>query len=434
MSAIARISTTEYGEPVALVDAIAKALGVDDATARRRVRARGLHLAKVLRLSGTPFSMDGNDVRVGDVAGLIRVAPRVELEVAPKFLDVNDQRWREDFFYIAVLSAHGRVLASETVGASPTRADDLATLVARAFVTMYWTNHRRPLRTYRRARIVDFALDGDADVEDLLFPDDEGFEQRVITYDRSNRYNAAIVAAARTLLPEVREAGTRRQLARLVEVLSPQRTLRRIEDRRLPSRARRWQALHDLSIDVLQGLGLAYEGGRYGAPGYVLDTAKAWEDLITVALRLGFGSANTRAQRGIYLARRVTPLASRKINVRPDVVLTFEGRDRVVLDAKYKGRADDRLRAVDEDLYQALAFARASGCRLVILLYPHRGDHSAPIGSTAEIDHDETEDAIVVRASVVARGISTRGGLRTFATNLARAIRELVAKYGEPLP
>lgn len=430
-----RLSAVEYGTPVPIVAEIANLLNVDRDVAIRHVRACNRRLARLLHLRSTPLSLDGDEIRIRGVAGLVRVAPRVEIEAAPKFLDAKDQRWREDFFYIATLSRHGHILAGDDVGASPASADDLTTLVARSFVAMYWANHRRPLRTYRRAEVVRFPVDGDADPQALFFPTEEGFRQRVITFDRRNQYNETILAAAKVLLPEVREPGTRGQLSRLIDVLAPQRPPRRVADRRLPSRARRWQVLHDLAVDVLQGLGLAFEPGRYGAPGFAIDTAKAWEDLVTLGLRIAFGAVRTRAQRGLALGQRFSTSSSRPVNVKPDVVLTFDGSDRLVLDAKYKGRGDDDgLALADGDIYQSLAFARASGCSLVMLLYPSRGTASSEPGSMWEVDRTVVDATTVVRVAVVPGGISRRGGLRSFASNLEAGVRELASRYGCALP
>lgn len=432
-----RIEAVEYGLSVPLVRDAANVLRVSREDARGRVQRVGRRIAQALHLDGQPFAIDGDDVRFLDIAGLLRIAPGVEVEIAPKFLDSAQKQWREDFFYVAMLSTHGHLLASDRV-ASATSTDDLGSLVARAFVDMYWTNHRRPLRTYRRARVVEFALDGEVDAEEISVPDPEGFEQRIIKFDRVNAYNGAISAAAASLLPVVRDPGTRRRLTRLIEVLAPQRPIRRPVYRRLPSRSQRWQPLHDLAVDVLQGLGIAYDAGRYKAPGYVLDTARAWEDLLTLGLRMAFGSARVRAQRKVRLGHRVSPSGSKRaVTVQPDAVLEATGVSQaVVLDAKYKGRAQDPDHRIAEvDLYQAMAFARATSGRLVILLYPRRGAASVPPGTTAVEDTVELYDGVrVINVSVASAGIAAPAGLRLFASNLASGVRNIAAQYGHTVP
>jgi len=114
-----------------------------------------------------------------------------------------------------MLSRHGSLLASERLASSPGSREDLATLVGRAVVGMFWDNHRRPLRTYRRSRLVEFAIDGDVDAETLVMPTVDGYEQDVICYDRRNVFNATLLGAVQILLNEVRDPQTRQQLMRV---------------------------------------------------------------------------------------------------------------------------------------------------------------------------------------------------------------------------
>lgn len=95
-----RLSLIEYGTPVDLSRAIAEAIGVDRTKANSLLLEAGSRIASSLRLSYNPISVDAKGTRAIDFAGLIRLAPSLELEVAPKFLglDDTDAAWREDFF------------------------------------------------------------------------------------------------------------------------------------------------------------------------------------------------------------------------------------------------------------------------------------------------------------------------------------------------
>ena len=63
------------------------------------------------------------------------------------------------------------------------------------------------------------------------------------------------------------------------------------------------------------------------------------------------------------------------LSVYPDCVIEPDGaRPRMLLDAKYKGHVEKgQLRISEADVYEALAFTRATGCNLVALASFRRG-------------------------------------------------------------
>ena len=427
-----RLSLVEYGAPVDLSRAIADAIGVDRTKANSLLMEAGNRAASSLRLNYNPISVDAKGTRAIDFAGLIRLAPALELEVAPKFLGLDDAdaAWREDFFFLSTLSRYGRLLASERLAASGGASRDLSTLVARSITSMYETRKRRPLRTYRRVREADFYIDGDPDPVDLIFPSPDGFEQELIRFDRRNGWNADIIAAAKELLSEVSDPSAASSLVRLIEDLSPQNAP---ANRRkpIPARHRAWKPLHELSIDVLGGLGLTYKQGQAHAPGYLVDTWRVWEELLTVAARLGFGRSAVVPQRGYPLGNKTkisTGVVS-KLSVYPDCVIEPDGtRPRILLDAKYKGHVEKgHLRITEADIYEALAFSRATGCNLVVLAYPSQpSDVPQPVGTCMVFEEARVEAVKIVGIQIESRLISKLGALRTFSANLATGISEAI--------
>jgi 5-methylcytosine-specific restriction enzyme subunit McrC len=425
-----RLSLVEYGAPVDLSRAISDAIGVDRTKANSLLMEAGSRAAWSLRLNYNPISVDAKGTRAIDFAGLIRLAPSLELEVAPKFLglDDTDATWREDFFFLSTLSRRGRLLASERLSASGGTPRDLSTLVARSITSMYETRKRRPLRSYRRVLEADFFIDGDPDPVDLIFPSPDGFEQELIRFDRRNGWNADIVAAAKELLPEVSDPSAASSLVRLIEDLSPQNAP--VNRRRpIPARHRAWKPLHELSIDVLGGLGLNYKQGQAHAPGYLVDTWRVWEDLLTVAVRLGFGRSAVVPQSGYPLGTKtkISTGAVNKLSVYPDCVIESDGtRPRMLLDAKYKGHVEKgSLRITEADIYEALAFSRATGCNLVALAYPAQpSDVPQPVGTCMVFETAKVDAVKIVGIQIESRLISKSGALRTFSANLATGISD----------
>ncbi|WP_336235799.1 5-methylcytosine restriction system specificity protein McrC [Achromobacter dolens] len=423
-----RLSLVEYGAPVDLSRAIAEAIGVDRTKANSLLIEAGSRAASSLRLNYNPISADAKGARAIDFAGLIRLAPSLELEVAPKFLglDDTDATWREDFFFLSTLSRHGRLLASERLSASGGTPRDLSTLVARSITSMYAARKRRPLRSYRGMREADFFIDGDPDPVDLIFPSPDGFEQELIRFDRRNGWNADIVAAAKELLPEVSDPLAAGSLVRLIEDLSPQNAP---ANRRkpIPARHRAWKPLHELSIDVLGGLGLNYKQGQAHAPGYLVDTWRVWEDLLTVAARLGFGRNAVVPQRGYPLGikTKVSTGTVSKLSAYPDCLIEPAGtRPRMLLDAKYKGHVEKgQLRISQADVYEALAFSKATGCNLVALAYPAQpGDTPHPVGTCTVFEKVVIDAVQIVGIQIESRLIAKTGALRVFAANMAAGV------------
>lgn len=81
-----RFSLVEYGAPVDLSREISAAIGMDRTKANSLLTDAGNRAASSLGLKYNPISVDAKGVRAIDFAGLIRLAPSLELEVAPKFL------------------------------------------------------------------------------------------------------------------------------------------------------------------------------------------------------------------------------------------------------------------------------------------------------------------------------------------------------------
>jgi hypothetical protein len=426
----ARFSLVEYGAPVDLCKEIASATGFDRSRAAQLLLDAGNRAACSLGLSYNPIAIDARGVRSIDFAGLIRLGPSLELEVAPKFLglDAADERWREDFFFLSTLSRHGRLLASERLGSSGGAPRDLSTLVARSMTSMYDARKRRPLRSYRRVMESDFFIDGDPDPTDLIFPSPDGFEQEVIRFDRRNAWNGAIHAAAKVLLPEVGDPSAASGLVRLIEDLSPQAWNGGFNRKPIPARHRAWSPLHDLSVDVLNGLGMNYRHGSAHAPGYLVSTWQIWEDLLTIGCRLGFGRAAVSPQKGFMLGSRSKLAAGAKasvISVFPDCVIETDGvRPKLLLDAKYKGHVEKgALRIAEADIYESLAFAKATGCARIVLAYPALPNSSAmPPGTCTPFERVDIDNVIIVGTQVETRAISKSGALKQFAEKLTRQL------------
>ena len=431
MKAWRRFTAVEYSRPTPLITDISTGLGITRAKARDLILGAGERVRNSLVLERAPLNWVGESVQTANFAGLLLLAPGIELEVAPKFLG-DIPGWREDFFLLATLTHHGRLLDAHGIHASSRDTSDLATLIGRSLVEMYWRNQRRPLRTYRRHAVSDFALEGDFDATDLLMPGEDGFAQEVTSFTRTNPFNSVIAAAASRLAPVVPDSETRARLERVAHNLPRQVVPSRPEARRMPSRARAWQPTYDLAVDILNGLGGAYDPANAMAPGFIVRTWQVWEFLVMASLRSAFGAANVRAQAGHELGRRKTGTSDVSLQVFPDNIVAI-GPRRLLVDAKYKGNVERDATAVSNaDIYEALAFCRSTGINDVVLAYPRRvlgpGLTAQDMAGAFNEFSVVTIGAVVIRAvELGVCGISQRDGLRRFKAGL----RDYVGSFTE---
>ncbi|MCM2561746.1 McrC family protein [Lutimaribacter sp. EGI FJ00015] len=425
-----RITATEYAKPAALAEQIARKSDISVGKARELLLGAGERVRGMLGLDAAPIALVGDKVQFQNFAGLLVLARGLELEVAPKFLG-DVEGWREDFFLLATLSHHGRLLDDEGLQAAAQANSDLATLIGRSLVEMYWRNHRRPLRTYRRLRRTEFAIDGDYDPEDLITPAEDGFVQEVTSFTRINPYNGVIRAAAAQLAPVVPDAETRARLERVAENLPRQRAPSRLDNRQVPSRARSWQPTYDLSLDILRGLGGAYDPRNALAPGFVMTTWQVWEHLVSIALRSGMGGKNVSIQAGHRLGVRMKGTEKSPLTVYPDALASVHeatGIRKVIIDAKYKGHVERRgaQSVSNADIYEALAFSRATAVNDVVLAYPKSADPSNPerctVGNAVVFSNVTVEDVNIRAVELGVCGISRRDGLKKFVTALSGVI------------
>lgn len=422
-----RITAIEYAKPAALAEDIARKSEISLGQARELLLGAGDRVRDLLGLEAAPIALVGEKTQFQNFAGLLVMARGLELEVAPKFLGDVDG-WREDFFLLATLSHHGRLLDEEGLQASAQADSDLATLIGRSLAQMYWRNHRRPLRSYRRLRETDFAIEGAYDPEDLANPTEDGFVQETTSFTRINPFNGVIRAAAAQLAPVVPDAETRARLERVAEHLPKQRAPARLDNRNVPSRARSWQPTYDLSLDILRGLGGAYDPKSALAPGFVMTTWQVWEHLISIGLRSGLGGKNISVQTKHQLGTRNSGGKSTALNVYPDVIAQIRepaGVRNVIIDAKYKGHVERGTKTVSNaDIYEALAFSRATSVKDVVLAYPRTLDMANPetcaVGNATEFSNITVDDIQIRAVELGVCGISKRGGMKNFVTALSK--------------
>ncbi len=426
-----RLLVTEYGPPVRL-DNAAASLNIPREALLRYLDDASERISTAVNIA-EPIEFSRDSFRVVDVAGLIRLGPSIHLEVRPKFLaGTEDSGWREDFFLIANLVRFGRVLPWEQLHSTISEKGDLADLIAYACISMYDEHRRRPLRVYNRRTWADFTIDGEIDPESVLMPGDRGFVQSGVVLDRRNKFNEVIHHAMGVLLPELHDRDVRNQLVQRYLNLGPQISTRRPRHMKafVPHRHRRWQELYDLSKEIIEGFGVTFEDTfRSSLPGFIIKTSDAWEALIFRAVLIGMKERTIRKQ-SYPFADRQTSTTKRIIKVTPDVSIKRHDGAVFVIDAKYKTRVSpegkEQLDIDASDVYEALAFMRASQTNKIILIYPSPASPGATpvVGATADFERVVIGPQEIIGMSINPRTIARKSGFQSFCANLAATLTE----------
>lgn len=407
MTTIHRLVLQELVERPATTKEIATLLGVSDGDVLVQLRELNDRLRTLLARTDDPLTVSGSGAWKADgVAGLLRLNQQVELEVVPKFLDPSASSWRADFFLLAVLVKTGHLLLHDEISADTQERGDLATLIARSLLNLYAENERRPIRGYRRTRHADFALDGDVEWESIHLPDPDGFAVSRLELTRQNPYNATLAAAVQILIPEVSDADTQDQLQLLHRQLSPQSGPPAVFAP-LPPRHQGWRQPYDLARLIVEGMGLNLDEGPFSGPGFVLTTWSAWESLCEEVVRRAMPNQHIVGQKQWQLGARRTDI----VWVKPDISPMVGSSAPFLLDAKYKTRVGRTPRINSGDLYESLAFLRASKAESICLLYPALNPpHELPLGEWRRFDHVDVDTLDIEGYEVQVQGLARRGG------------------------
>jgi len=226
-------------------------------------------------------------------------------------------------------------------------------------------------------------------------------------------------------------------LSRIFHALGNQKLTRSSVAKIVPSRHKAWEPLYLLSWDIVKGFGLDYANGNALTPGYVVSTWQLWEDLLSVSAKLGYGYEAVATQAQFRLATRHTTSGQKAANVFPDIVIfPSEAQQPFVFDAKYKTNSAKAYSRINEaDIYEAMAFAKATGTNTIILGYPMRPRKGAAV-KVGEIDHFETiclDSLTIYGVEIEVRGISQYRGLTTLSSNLREGLEEIELINSESL-
>ena len=401
-------------------------VGLPVATLRSLFLQSSGRLRRELRLREEPFTFLEDAVSATGIAGIIRLGPRIEVEVIPKCFHAGNSEWRNDFMVMAAVTRMGRILLREQVSARfRNEHRDVLSLLAAVFLEELERLSRVPIREYVRSSWVDSNLDGELDFEEFWQTHSDGFVQGGVRLSVDNQFMAVISDTASFLGAASSDRGVGLRLGRLAAAF--QSVVRGRIPKRVPGRYVRWQQLYDLAVAVRNGLGMQLSpDGALKAPGFVLNTERGWEDLLAVSLATQGEDLRTRVKPASKLGTRLPGM--RDVLTYPDLVLnppSVEGP--IVVDAKYKGTRDRPIKQISsDDLYEALAFLEAQQCHVAVLVYPGSGSSEQfDTGMLIPFDEVTVGSRQVIGANVSTNGVGQTRGLERFGHRLGQCILEI---------
>ena len=426
MASDRRPTIPEGGAAISLA-AIEDTIGVSVQSLKSLFLESSGRLRRELRLRDEPFTLTEEVVSANGIAGVIRLAAGVEVEIVPKCFHQDNPSWHDDFLLMAVITRLGRIFLRERVSATlRVEHRDVLTLLAAVFLDDFERLSRVPIREYRKSSWVSPTLDGDLDYSEVWTGRPDGFLQSGPLLSVDNQYMGIIGAAASYLADASGDPDIGRRLRRRAAAF-PRLVRGRVRER-VPGRYARWQYLYDLAIAVRAGFGMQLgTNTELLAPGFILNTERGWEDLLALALTSQGGILRAKVKPGSKLDTR-NP-GTRDVVTHPDFVLNPPSLGRsIVVDAKYKsteGRAVERISA--SDLYEALAFLTAQNSRIAILVYPGGDLTSEEVdpGTLKPFEEITVGPQRVVGTTLSTSGVGKRNGYVDFGRRLAADLLEI---------
>ncbi len=382
-----------------------------------------------LKTNRDALQISNGRLRALGISGVIQLTNNVEIEVIPKFLG-NDTTidWKETIYLLSTLSKHGSILTAERITSSTSYLNSLYEIAGRILASEYLKCRRKPIRKYRKERFWDHAIDGDIELSALFERHPDGVEQSRIRFDRLNAYNATIREAMRIVQPFTSDPQVKNILSTAISEFGRQ-GLPSKQKLSVPPRNKEWQQAYDLSFDIVQGLGSSYDTGRFVAPGFVVDTWKLWEWLITTGVRLGNITRKVFPQNSISFGYKETTANRYIVNVFPDIEVMTEENQMLPLylvDAKYKLLKNSSTGEIErDDLYEAFAFCSATDTKEIVLVYPMDTPTEIP-GEVKKCSTYYIKDVMVHVIQASFGSMREKGGIYTFARNITSGIESVL--------
>lgn len=419
------ITLHEYGEFVSLAS-IANTLEMSKESLWSLILKGLKKLSNAYPKQGFLETKSLDSFRFAGIAGILALSPTLHIEIVPKFLSVDDNQWKDDFLFLALLTNDGHLFEKYLHRASG-KSNNLYEIIAKIWVDNFEKNQRRIIKTYVKNKWTDFSLDGDFEEEDIIIPSSEGYLQKGLKLSKANNYNKILLEACEILLVRIKKAGIYERLSRAK--ISLQNDLKGyIKTKKTPnlSRNNNWTELLILAKLLIDNRSISYHGGNISLmPGFIIRTDKLWERFLRKAAQKSFPEITIAKNSYCVGYRHYKNGKISKINATPDISFHF-GEGIILADAKYKSiNEQNNTRSGNaiissSDLYESLAFMQATNTNNLLLIYPNT--LKVQDDSIQYLENITSNNRTICAVSLGVTGISSKNGFKKVVENIKKVI------------
>lgn len=369
MKTLTRIELQEYGAPVVFREEELNLPALVEANNRWK---------KNLGLVSDPIRVEGIGnglirLRAEAVTGVIRIKD-VDIEIAPKFLNVNDSNWQTVLWRILTVVEGGYV------DDSLTNAHDLALLslpdlLAEIFISSYTKGAGCGMpRSYKAEQASGHMLRGSLDTsrsgEWMRRPWIIPYISDLLTEDTALaqllRWSAECLST--TVKSPARIRAIRKIAAELAHVGRQPPHLHDAQRITIGIQYRGLEAARMVGLLLLEGAGVNHSRGEHALSGFLWNSDVIYENYIYWLCRRAASKYGKRVNKDVMKFGEVISGAGTRLETTPDVVFRdSQGMPVAVADSKYK-RLGSRPKS--PDTYQVLTAGYVLGCQRVSLIYP----------------------------------------------------------------
>lgn len=364
-----RIELQEYGEAVFYLAKDIDLLKLAEANKRWR---------RILGLSGDPIRVEnlGNGLlklRAEAVTGVIRIG-NIDIEIAPKFLNVADGSWQTVLWRILTVVEGGHIDDNVTTADHLTSLS-IPDLLAEMFLASYAKGAARGLpRGYLAEQGEGNILRGKLDTSRLggwvAHPWVLPYVTDILTDDtalaRLLRWSAECLAAM-VKSPELARA-MREITSGLAHIGKTPPHLLEAQRIFLGPLHQGLEAALVVGLLLLEGAGIHHTNGDHALSGFLWNSDIIYENYVYWLCRRAANQCGKRINKNEIKFGQIIKGEGSKLKTTPDVVFhDANGVPVAVTDAKYK-RLGSRPKA--SDTYQVLTAGHVLGCQKVSLTYP----------------------------------------------------------------
>lgn len=335
-----------------------------------------------LGLQETPVQLGYNresrekTVKFSGISGVLTVGD-IQIEIMPKFYS-SDDYWRESLLNIIYISHCGRIHPQFTSNTQKDKlrfydhigllfAEELEQALTHDRIQRYQTEENSSC--FLRGRL----LIGTQLRHLISHPGRLYYEQSVLSED--NAFNYLLRWCTETLCSVVRSPVIKRRLLSVLAVLPVVKQSYKIPvNMHLPPQYQYYRGAVRIANDLAAGISSTHKSNGSDGYGYIIATAPIYEKFVERTLKqLTFQGFDVQVQpqvSSIFAVAQDPGMSS--FYTRPDNKLFFNGKELLLVDAKYKNNftGSNGKKPVSSDAYQMFSSLVSHRCNRGILISP----------------------------------------------------------------